>query len=123
MKTYRGVDVYVPVFLTSALVRDELLASHSGRFIPGKEPPLPIEKKLGEPQGRSGRQGEVKILNPTGSASPILPDRFHSLHRLVYRGCFEDSKKPKYIHEDFKSIRNWRIDCLLPLCSCLLFAI
>jgi hypothetical protein len=32
MKTYAGVDVYVHVFLTSALVRDDWSASRLGRF-------------------------------------------------------------------------------------------
>jgi hypothetical protein len=36
MKTYGGVDVYIHVFLTSALVEGEWSASRSVRFIPGK---------------------------------------------------------------------------------------
>jgi hypothetical protein len=37
MKAYRAVDVWIHVFLISALVGDEWLASHPGRFIPGNQ--------------------------------------------------------------------------------------
>jgi hypothetical protein len=36
MKTYEGVDVYIHIFLTSALVGGEWSASHPGRFTPGE---------------------------------------------------------------------------------------
>jgi hypothetical protein len=36
MKTYEGVDVYIHVFLTSALYGDELSASRLCRFTPGE---------------------------------------------------------------------------------------
>jgi hypothetical protein len=42
LKTYGGVDVYIHIFLTSALVGGEWLASRLGRFIPGKEPTVLI---------------------------------------------------------------------------------
>jgi hypothetical protein len=32
---------------------------------PGKEAPEPIDKKLDGPQSKSGRYGEVTILDPT----------------------------------------------------------
>jgi hypothetical protein len=41
MKAYVGVDVYIRVFLTSALVVGKWSDSRPGRFIPGKKPPLP----------------------------------------------------------------------------------
>jgi hypothetical protein len=34
---------------------------------PGKEPPVPLDRRLGGPQSRSGRHGEEKILTPTGT--------------------------------------------------------
>jgi hypothetical protein len=39
MKAYGGVDVWIHVFLTSALVGGEWSASHPGRFIPGERAP------------------------------------------------------------------------------------
>jgi hypothetical protein len=36
MKTYGGVDVYIQVFLTSALVGDEWSTALPGRFTPGE---------------------------------------------------------------------------------------
>jgi hypothetical protein len=39
MKTRERVDVYINVFLTSALVGGEWSASRPDRFTPGKEPP------------------------------------------------------------------------------------
>jgi hypothetical protein len=38
MDMYGGVDVYIRIFLTSALVGGEWLASRPGSFTPGKEP-------------------------------------------------------------------------------------
>jgi hypothetical protein len=42
MKAYGGVDVYIHVFLTSALVGGEWSASRLGRLTPGEETPEPI---------------------------------------------------------------------------------
>jgi hypothetical protein len=39
MKAYVGVDVYIHVFLTSALVGGELSASRPGRFTPWESVP------------------------------------------------------------------------------------
>jgi hypothetical protein len=41
MKTYGGVDVYILVFLTSALVGGGQLHAPAA-LSPGKQPPLPI---------------------------------------------------------------------------------
>jgi hypothetical protein len=40
MKTYGGVEVYIHVFLISALVEGELLASLPGRFNHGERAPV-----------------------------------------------------------------------------------
>jgi hypothetical protein len=42
MKTYRGVDVEIHVFLTSTLVRSEWPASRPAALPAGKEPPVRI---------------------------------------------------------------------------------
>jgi hypothetical protein len=39
MKAYGGGDVWIHIFLTSALAGDEWLASHRGRFTPGERAP------------------------------------------------------------------------------------
>jgi hypothetical protein len=39
MKTYGGVDVYIHIFLASALVGGEWSASRPGRFTPGERAP------------------------------------------------------------------------------------
>jgi hypothetical protein len=39
MKAYVGVDVYIHIFLTSALVGGEWSASRPGRFTPGESAP------------------------------------------------------------------------------------
>jgi hypothetical protein len=53
------------VLLTPALVGDEWSASRPYRSTPrGKSPRYRSYRTLGEPQRRSGRFGEVKILLP-----------------------------------------------------------
>jgi hypothetical protein len=87
MKAYGGVDVYIHVYLTLALAGGEWLASRPGRFIPGKRAPwYSLDTRLGRPQNRSGRRGEEKILDPTGTRTlnPGRPARSQSLYRLRY---------------------------------------
>jgi hypothetical protein len=70
MKAYEGVDIQSDIFLTSALV-GEWSASRPGRFTLGeKRRWYPLDRRLGEPQSRSGRRGEEKILDPTGTRTP-----------------------------------------------------
>jgi hypothetical protein len=47
MKAYGGVDVWIHVFLTAALVRGELSASRPGHFTPEKELSAPTGKEAG----------------------------------------------------------------------------
>jgi hypothetical protein len=71
MKTYVGQDQYVHVFLTSALVGGELLASRLGRFILGERAlRYPLDRRLGGRQRWSRRHAEAKILAPTGTRTP-----------------------------------------------------
>jgi hypothetical protein len=55
---YGGVDVWIRIFLTSALVGGEWSRSRPGRFTPNKEP---CTHSIGD---RSGRY-EVNILGPS----------------------------------------------------------
>jgi hypothetical protein len=45
---------------------------------PGKSPRYPFYRRLGGPQSRSGRYGEVKIFYPTGTRTPAPPHRASS---------------------------------------------
>jgi hypothetical protein len=70
MKAYGGVDVYIHIFLTSALVGGEWSASRPCRFIHrGKSPRYPLDRRLGGPQSRSRRGGEENILVPPGDSN------------------------------------------------------
>jgi hypothetical protein len=76
------------VLLTSALVGDEWSASRPCLFTPGgKNPRYLLDRMLCGPQRRSGRNEEVKILEPTGLELRPLgrPARRQSLYRLRYR--------------------------------------
>jgi hypothetical protein len=57
MNMHRGVDVLTHIFSTSVLVSFTLLERASW---------YQLVSRLGGPQGRSGRHGEKKILQPTG---------------------------------------------------------
>jgi hypothetical protein len=71
MKAYEEVDVYIHIFLTSAVAGGEWSASRPGRFTPrGKSPQYPLDRRLGGPQGRSGLRGEEKILDSPGTRTP-----------------------------------------------------
>jgi hypothetical protein len=74
MNAYGGVDVYIHIFLTSALVGGEWSVSRSGRFIFWEKlPRYPLDRSLGGPQSRSGRLGEKKVLDPTGTRNQTPP--------------------------------------------------
>jgi hypothetical protein len=49
----------------------------------------PSDRRLGGPQSRSGRHGEVNIFAPNGTQTPPVgrPARIQSLYRLRYPGC------------------------------------
>jgi hypothetical protein len=55
----KGVKVWLHAFLTSALDGDKRSVSNPGCFTPGKSPRYPLYRRLGGPQSRSGRSGEV----------------------------------------------------------------
>jgi hypothetical protein len=60
VKIYVGVDVYIHVFLTSALSGGEWSASRVICFTPGKQPQYAMDRRMEGPQNRSGLQGEEK---------------------------------------------------------------
>jgi hypothetical protein len=84
MKTYGGVDVWTHIFLTSELVGGEWSASRPGRFTPGERAPG-THWIGGWVDPRAGLDDVEKILDPTGTRTPIpllCPARSQSLYRL-----------------------------------------
>jgi hypothetical protein len=61
---------YRPTFL--CLVGRGGPAARPARFTPPPPPPYPLDMRLGRPQSRSGRHGEVNILVPSGTRNPTL---------------------------------------------------
>jgi len=59
----------------------EWSAARSGRTLPPERTQYPLYRRLGWPQGRSGR---AENLAPTGIQSPDRPARSQSLYRLTY---------------------------------------
>jgi hypothetical protein len=74
-----GVEVTLYSFSTSALGGGGCSAPRPGHFTPGKDP-VPIYRRLGGPQGRSGR---VRKISPPPGIDPG-PSSPLSLYRLSY---------------------------------------
>jgi hypothetical protein len=69
--SHMGSGCIYPHFLDSAVVGGEWSASRPGRFTPGgRAPRYPMDRRLRGAQSRSGRFGEEKILDPTGTRTP-----------------------------------------------------
>jgi hypothetical protein len=67
---------------------------------PGKSPRYPFYRRLGGPQSRSGRYGEVKMFYPTGTRTPAPPGRparSQSPYRLSYPGSTPSVDHQNYI--------------------------
>jgi hypothetical protein len=78
-------------FLTSALDGREWLVSRLCRFTPGERPPwYPLDRRLSEPQSRSGCGGEDKTLRCRKSKLG-RPVRSQSLYRLCYFHCIRSN--------------------------------
>jgi len=62
MKTFGVVEVQLHTFIAPAIDGDEWSASHPATLPTGKEPLALLDRRLGGPQSRSGRDGEEKCL-------------------------------------------------------------
>jgi hypothetical protein len=72
--------MYRPTFLTSVLVGGEWSTSTPRPLYPrGKSPHYSLDRRLSEPQSRSGRHGEVKIVASTGTGTPTPSSSSQSL--------------------------------------------
>jgi hypothetical protein len=89
MKTYRGVDVLIHIFLTSAQAGGDWSASRLGRFTPGEKAPGThwIGGWVG-PRAGLDYMEKWKILTPPGLEFRPLsrPASSQSLYRLRYPG-------------------------------------
>jgi hypothetical protein len=89
MKAYGGVDVYVHIFLTSALFGGEWSASRLCRFTPGERAPG-THWIGGWVNPRAGLDNVVKrkfLILPGLELRPLgRPARSQSLYRLRYPG-------------------------------------
>jgi len=74
--------------MIAALEGGEWSAARPGRTLPPGKTRYPFYRRLGVPQGRSGR---TENLVPTGIRSPDRPARSQSLYRLSYRAHFMNS--------------------------------
>jgi hypothetical protein len=91
MKFYGGVDVYIHIFLTSALAGGDLSAPRSGRFTPGER--APGTHWIGgwvEPRAGLEDVENRKFLTLQGlELRPLCrPARSQSLYRLSYPGSY-----------------------------------
>jgi hypothetical protein len=83
MKAYGGVDVYIHIFLTSALVGGEWSASGPGHFTPG-------ERASGTHWigGWVGPRATLNDVEKRKFSTLCLPLRSQSLYLLCYPGSF-----------------------------------
>jgi hypothetical protein len=88
MRAYGGVDVYIHVFLTSALVGGEWSASRPGRFTPGERAPGAHWIGCVDPRASLDDMEKWKFLTQPGlELRPVgRPAHSQSLYRLYYPG-------------------------------------
>jgi hypothetical protein len=74
MKAYGGSGYIDPPFLDLGPSWESVVSFKPLSLYPrGKSPRYPLDGRLGGPQSRSRRHGEVKILVPTGTRTPTSP--------------------------------------------------
>jgi hypothetical protein len=61
---------------------------------PGKSSWYSLYRRLGGPQSRFGRHGEVIILDPTGTRTPTSQSSSPDLEEIVYDDMVGDSSAP-----------------------------
>jgi hypothetical protein len=89
MKAYGGVDVYIHIVLTSALVGAEWSASRPSRFTPGERAPGThcIGCCVDHRAGLDDVEKRKFLTLPGLELRPVgRPARSQSLYRLRYRG-------------------------------------
>ena len=74
------------LFMTAALEGGEWSAARPGRTLPPRKTRYPFYRRLGGPQGRSGR---AENLVPTGIRSRTVQPVAQSLYRLSYPAYYK----------------------------------
>jgi hypothetical protein len=72
MNAYWGSEGTDPRIVTSALDGGGWSAPRLGRFIARESPWYSLDRRPGDPQSRSGRDGEKKFPAPAGTRTPSL---------------------------------------------------
>jgi hypothetical protein len=89
--THMGKSIYRSLILDlGTSCRWALSFTPLSLYSRGKSPLLPLDRRLGGPQSRSERYGEVKILDPIGSRIPS-PSVVHPVNQSLYRLSYRDS--------------------------------
>ena len=98
--------------MTAALEGGEWSAARPGRTLPPGKTRYPLYRRLGGPQGRSGR---AKNLVPTGIRSRIVQPITQSLYRLSYPATYGEVKVGKKGEDSKILIENIPLRYIIPL--------
>ena len=96
---HRGSRGIALLFLDHGIRRGERSASRPGRSLPPGKTRYPLYRRLGGPQGRSGR---AENLVPTEIRSTDRPARSQSLYRLSYPAHLLGKRRLKRQWGDFR---------------------
>jgi hypothetical protein len=118
MRVYRGVDVYIHTYMTSALVGGEWSASRPGHFIPGER--APGSHWIGgcvDPRVSMEDKEKRKFLTLLGIELRFLgrPASSQSLYQLRYPGSNRNSSKINLIRINF--IKNEEVKSVSKKCK------
>jgi hypothetical protein len=69
MKAYGRVDVYIHFSWPRHYLEVSGQFHAMAALLQGESPRYQLDRRLGGPQSRSGRPGEEKILDPTGTGT------------------------------------------------------
>jgi hypothetical protein len=110
MKTY-GKWICTGVFLTSALVESEWSAPRL--TIGEKSPRYPTDRRLGEPQSRSGWYAKVNILDPTGTRTKKFILSLRNIWRFFFINTKANPCDTIMTLKQIKKITHWMCNLYL----------
>ena len=88
---------------------------HAPAALPPEKTRYPLYRRLGGPQGRSGRVRKIPPP-PTGIRSPDRSGRSESLYRLSYRSQFHSWKHEEIIQGQSRRVRKVGKFLVLKIC-------